>query len=227
MTDTGDVYEAVRRRFIATARGAGVAGLARLVPATPVWTVRDVIAHVVGLAADLNAANLPTPADADAWTRAQVSARSGRSLDALVAEWDREAPVFEDGLRLFGYETGAHFTADLHCHHQDVREALGLAADDDPLAVRVSLDHYLGFLHEQLSQQAQGSVEVVADGEARTLGAGPLLATVRAGNFDLLRSFSARRSLRQIRELDWTGDVDRALSLIGSSYTAGYSFPGD
>lgn len=146
--------------------------LQALVPATPEWRVRDVLAHVVGLAADLNAQRFPAADDAggSAWAAQQVVARRDLAVAAIVAEWVREAPVFEAGLRFFGYEEGSHFVADLHAHHQDVRGALGLSRDDDPLTVAVALDHYLGFLDQLLLAAQWGTLEVVAGNEARLVG---------------------------------------------------------
>ena len=69
------------------------------------WTVRDVVAHVVGIAADLNAGRFGS-GSADDWAAEQVRSRKDRSVDELSDEWDLEAPRFEDGLRLFGYELG-------------------------------------------------------------------------------------------------------------------------
>ena len=128
------------------------------------------------------------------------------------AEWDREAPAFEDGLRLFGYSVGAHFVGDLHAHVQDVRAALRLPADRDPLTVRVSLDWYLEAWTESLEGTEAGSVAVVADGERHVVGHGPPIATVTGDAFEILRAISGRRSADQIRALAWSGDREPALA---------------
>ena len=124
--DTGALYERTRREFVAILVGVDDEKLQMQVPATPAWSVRDVLAHVVGLATDLNAQRFPEPDDIQgtAWTTSQVERGRGRMLGELVAEWDREGPTFADGLRAFGYETGSHFLADLHAHHQDVRPGI-------------------------------------------------------------------------------------------------------
>ena len=147
--------------------------LERTVPATPAWSVRDVLAHVVGLAADLNAQRFPAADDASgrAWTDGQVARGRGGSIADLAAEWDREAPTFEEGLRAFGYEMGSHFVADLHAHYQDVRGALGEPAETDDVTVRVALDHYLGFMNQMLGDAEWGTLEVDAAGESAQLGA--------------------------------------------------------
>jgi hypothetical protein len=202
------------------------------VPASPAWRVRDVLAHVVGLVADLNAQRFPDRADdlgGTAWGAAQVAARTDTAIEDVLAEWAREAPAFEDGLRLFGYEEGSHFIADLHAHHQDVLGALGLARDDDLLTVSVALDHYLGFLHQLLVGAAWGVVAVATGGEVRVLGteAGSGRAQVAGPPFDVLRVFSARRSAAQIRRLRWRGDADGLLALLESLFSDAYSIPPD
>ena len=35
------------------------------------------------------------------------------TIEDIIAAWDHEAPTFEDGLRLFGYQVGNHFVGDL------------------------------------------------------------------------------------------------------------------
>ena len=226
--DTGDLYEHTRREFVATVGALSDDELRARVPATPAWSVRDVLAHVVGLAADLNAQQFPTPDDpgGTTWTALQVERRRRRTLSDVLAEWDREAVSFEDGLQSFGYEVGSHFVADLHAHFQDVRGTMGLPRDADELTVRVALDHYLGFADEMLTDARWGTLEVVAGTEARLLGAhGPHHARLRAQPFEVLRSVCGRRSARQIRALDWEGDVDDLLALLEMSLTGGYSLP--
>ena len=225
--DTGALYERANQ-FIASVVAAADETLRLQVPATPAWSVQDAFAHVVGLAADLNAQRFPAPADlgGTAWTAGQVERARCRTIGELIAEWDREAQTFEDGLRAFGYETGSHFVADLHAHYQDVRSAIGLPRDADDLTVRVALDHYLGFIDEMLSLARWGTLDVVAGGEARRLGAGrEHEASVRVEPFELLRAVSGRRSARQIRAFDWEGNADELLALLLANFTGGYSVP--
>lgn len=226
--DVGDEYERVRRRFIGTVLMAGDTQAATPVPATPDWTVRDVLTHVIGLCSDLNALHFPDVGDqgGNGWTALQVEARRGRALDDLFAEWDREAPTFVAGLREFGYEFGCHFVADLHAHHQDVRVALGLPADDDPATVAMCLHHYLAFTDEVLSAAGWGTLEVVVDGNRRLLGGNQQpRATVAATSFDLLRALSGRRTRDQILEFEWSGDAEGALDAIEGGFAGNYAFP--
>ena len=230
--DPGAVYELTRLAVGVTVAGLSDEQFDTVVPATPAWRVRDVLAHVVGLAADLNAQHFPDADDVGgaAWAQQQVAGRRDTAIDDVLAEWSREAPTFEEGLRLFGYEEGSHFVADLHAHHQDIRSAIGLPPDDDELTVMVALDHYLGFLDEMLIAAGWGTLVVVvvvsAGVEERSLGGvGPHHARMKGSAFEVLRCCSARRSARQIRSLQWQGEVEALLSLLQAGFTGGYVLP--
>jgi len=225
--DTGALYERTKRAFVALVSELPEDSLLARVPATPLWSVRDVVAHVAGLAADLNAQRFPAPDDdGRQWTDRQVAERRDMKFTTVLDGWEHETPAFADGLRTFGYETGSHFVADLHAHYHDVRGALALPRNTDELVVRVALDHYLNFLDRLLTEARWGTVEVVAGDEAQLLGAhGSHHARLRALPFDVLRSMSGRRSARQIRALDWDGEVDDLLVLLEMSLTGGYSLP--
>jgi len=198
------------------------------VPATPAWSVRDVLAHVVGLVVDLNAERFPAvddPGGAE-WGRLQVERTRGLTRQDLIAEWDREAPKFEDGLRAFGYEMGSHFLADLYVHVQDVRIAIGSSPDRDELTIAVALDHYTGFISELLAADGWGTLEVVAGDEVRTLGCtGRHRARLSTEPSELLRVVSGRRSAEQIRALDWGGDADSLIARLQTVLTGAYSIP--
>ncbi|MGH2760230.1 MAG: maleylpyruvate isomerase N-terminal domain-containing protein, partial [Actinomycetota bacterium] len=53
------------------------------VPATPEWSMTDVIAHLAGILADIRAGNLEGVAT-DPWTAKQVEARRGRKIPQLL-----------------------------------------------------------------------------------------------------------------------------------------------
>ncbi|MCL1599252.1 MAG: hypothetical protein M3094_08720, partial [Actinomycetia bacterium] len=57
-----------------------------VVPATPEWTATDIVRHLTGLAVDLTNGSVDGYAS-DAWTAAQVAARAGSDLDAVLGEW--------------------------------------------------------------------------------------------------------------------------------------------
>jgi len=211
--DAADLYEATRLGLLDLVRSLDEGERARIVPATPAWTVQDVVAHLVGINADLGAGRFG-PTAADEWTAAQVEIRRGRSFSELAAEWDAEAPGFEDGLRAFGYEMGSHFLGDLLQHVSDVHHALGLPPVPDDETLLVALDFYLDSFHETLVEAAVGAVHVRASGDDWTLGQGEVVASWSADRFEVFRALGGRRDEGQLRAHEWTGDVDRILPFV-------------
>ena len=213
--DCGLAYQRVRRDLLARLGELSPAGLGTMVPATPDWSVHDVIAHVVGITHDLNHGEFGRD-DPDEWTANQVRTRQAATLAELAAEWDAEAPTFEEGLRLLGYEIGSHYVGDLLHHIADIHHALGLGAIDDDEALTMSLDFYLFSGHESLRDAGVGTLRIsVSDtGAEWVLGEGNEVARLAAQRFELFRVFGGRRSERQIRSLSWTGDVDVMVPLL-------------
>lgn len=182
------------------------------VPACPDWRVRDVVAHLVGIAADLNAGRIPGPDDdGDAWTARQVEARAGATLAELAEEWERESGPFEAGLDLFGYAMGSHFLGDLLQHASDIRAALDLERVADDLTLDIAFDFYADAAHESLVADADGAVTMVLGQERLTIGPDVAVAELTTDRFEAFRLLGGRRSEAQIRALPWTGDVDRVV----------------
>ena len=211
--DCGDLYRRQRLDLLEVVRSLPHGRAAATVPATPAWSVHDVVAHLVGITADLNAGRFGD-GDADGWTARQVAGRTAHTLDELVTEWEGEACAFEGGLRLFGFEVGCHFVGDLVQHSLDVREAFGAAAITDETALLVALDHYLGAFHDALVRQDAGSVAVTAGGERWRVGRGPQVAGVNAPPAALLRSLGGRDLAPRWGALQWEGDADGVLQLM-------------
>jgi uncharacterized protein (TIGR03083 family) len=211
--DCGALYESTRRDFLRLLGSLDASELTATVPATPAWCVRDVLCHVVGVTADLNAQNFGT-GDADLWTATQVSNRRDRSIGELAAEWDEEAPRFEEGMRLLGYEIGSHYIGDLLHHVADVRHALDLPRPADDEALAVALDFYLVAFEQALAQRGIGAVEVRVASERWVLGVGAVVASVTAERYELFRSLGGRRNEAQVRALHWEGDIEAVLPVV-------------
>ena len=75
-------------RHVLTELGLGLdpAQAATPVPACPGWTVKDVYAHLAGVAADVLAGNLEGVATPP-WTARHVADRADQSLTQILAEW--------------------------------------------------------------------------------------------------------------------------------------------
>ena len=211
--DCGARYEALRQQLVATVRDAHPDDRRRSVPATPAWSVRDVLGHVTGITEDLNALRFDAT-DPEEWTRRQVERHRDEPLESTIAAWDREAPTFERGLRDLGYGIGSHFVADLLVHLIDVQAALDLPIDHDHPAVWIALDFYLDALAEELEDAHVGALAVETDTELRVVGPGDVAASVTAEPFELLRACAGRRTADAVAAYQWSGDVDAFVGRI-------------
>jgi hypothetical protein len=222
--DAPAAYDEKRRALVDLVRHLEDHERRTIVPATPAWTVQDVLAHVVGIAADLNAQRFD--GEPDAWTAHQVESRRGRSIDELAEEWDREAPRFVEGLRLFGYELASHYVGDLLQHTADVHHALGRGPLDEDSALTAALDFYLDSCHQALVSASAGAIRVdVGDVHDLRLGSPeqPVVARLAGvGRFELFRALGGRRSRRQVQALPWQGDVTPVLGHLSA-----YPWPRD
>jgi uncharacterized protein (TIGR03083 family) len=177
------------------------------VPGCPGWTVKDVVAHVTGICADILAGNLDGVAT-DPWTAAQVEARRLSPVSQIVDEWSELGPQVEAALPSFPGEPAAQLVADLTTHEHDLRGALARpgARDSDAVAIGVGFvaPNFLSWLADlglpALSLRA-GESEWVTDGVRP-------VATLSADPFELLRALTGRRSEAQLRQLTWDGDPE-------------------
>lgn len=85
--DPGELYAAGRQRVCELVGGLSENEAATPVPACPAWTVRDVLAHLAGVSADIVTGNLEG-VTTEPWTQAQVDARRGASIAAL--DWSTD-----------------------------------------------------------------------------------------------------------------------------------------
>jgi uncharacterized protein (TIGR03083 family) len=203
-----ELYRATRGRIAALVADLDDTALDTVVPATPQWRVRDVVAHCVGVPADVAAGRIDG-AGTDPWTAQQVAVRSGRSATELVAEWGEVAPGVEalmDSVPQLG-----RIVFDVLAHEQDLRGALGQPGCDAAA----------------LAEFTQGAVETVT-GAAEAAGfslrvqiagsdiaSGPEdapLKVVAPSGFELFRAILGRRSTDQVAAWDWSGDPTALLA---------------
>jgi hypothetical protein len=95
--DCGLLYRRTRRELMDLVRSLSDEQRGRPVPATPAWSIHDVVSHLVGITADLNAQNFapatltPGPARRSVRGRrgrSRNSAPSGRARGAVLANTD-------------------------------------------------------------------------------------------------------------------------------------------
>jgi uncharacterized protein (TIGR03083 family) len=225
-------YEDGQRRVRALAEDADEARLATPVPACPEWTVRDLIAHLAGVAGDsARGAYFPDAADAwrdpataaarERWTAGQVAERSGYGLECLLRDFDDGGRRLVAMLRLGTGPAvdGPIWTttapvADLAVHLHDLREALGGDFDDGAPATRIAFAVYREWLGARIAERGLPPLRLSDGSRDWVLGGGPPAVSVTAARHELFRAISARRSAAQIRAYTWDGDPAPYLPVI-------------
>lgn len=179
--------------------------LERRVPATPDWTGRQLLAHMVGLGADVLDGDEPDDHH-EGWTRAQVESRATSSALELVAEWRALADRMETYLR----EQSPRPLGDLLIHEQDLRGGLGTPgarASAGLAMVRATMAGRLGAAVREAGLAPLALEE--REGPWRwASGDGAPGALLRADGFDLFRAVTTRRTADQLRSYLAAGDVE-------------------
>jgi uncharacterized protein (TIGR03083 family) len=194
------IYRKARARVADLAATLSNEQLQAPVPATPRWTAHELLAHLVGCAADA-ASGRVDGAPGDQWTARHVEERRRHSVGELLVEWDRVGLAAESTLteeQIFG----PNMAADVICHEADLHEALGLP--------RVDREHWQPFLEVMMlylrQQLRHGTTVLIRDDEGHQwiCGSGEPTTLLRADGYELLRATHSRRSRRQIVAWDWT-----------------------
>ncbi len=193
-------YRTARARVSELAATLSDEQLHRRVPATPRWTVHELLAHLVGCASDAVTGRLDG-VTSDQWTARHVRERRRTAVGELMDEWDRISAAADASLadeQLYG----PNLAIDTICHEADLHEALGLP--------RVDREHWQPFLDvtmAYLGRQLRHSTCLIIEdeqGQQWSCGSGQPTTRLRADGYELLRANLSRRSLRQIAAWDWT-----------------------
>jgi uncharacterized protein (TIGR03083 family) len=210
--DAGAIYADTRGRIVQLVQGLSADDLARAVPATPRWTVRELVCHLTGVCADVVEGRLDG-VTTEPWTAAQVDARRDRSLDEVLTEWSEWSPEVEDRLRQFGQVMGA-MVADVATHEQDLRAALGPPGGRESAGMDFALQMLVGALDARLKEKGL-ALGLRAGNQEWEVGEGDPKATVTAPDvYELNRALNGRRSRAQVAGFAWAGDPDPYLDLF-------------
>jgi uncharacterized protein (TIGR03083 family) len=127
VTDWAEVYRGNIDAVTALAEGLSSEQLATRVPATPEWTVRELLAHLAGSPVDALSGRMDG-APGPEWTARHVGERSARTTQELVAEIrgavDGVVATLEGNARPALVWNAA-------VHHADLHEAMGMGAPPD------------------------------------------------------------------------------------------------
>lgn len=186
-------YQGVRSRVHDLVAGADRAAPS---PLTPAWSVGDLLAHLVGLCADVVNGNLEGAAT-DPWTAAQVAARSGQSIEVLLREWSDAAEAFEAVLLAVPTVMSGQVVTDAVTHEHDLRHALGQPGAQASDAVEIAA----GWIAAAAAgRKAEMTPAIAIDYGVGSVvwGAGDPVASVSITAFEFVRTAPGRRSAAQI-----------------------------
>jgi uncharacterized protein (TIGR03083 family) len=208
--DIADRYGDARTRVVGLVSRLSGGQAEAIVPGTPRWTVRELVSHLVGGPSDLLAGKFDG-AGSEEWTQAQVESRRGRSIAALVEEWDELTGRLVGEIR--AGTVPAPVTFDVICHEQDLRGALSAEPAPDPLAVRFVTDGFGARLQRMTEQGGLEPLEIRDPESGWRIGiAGGTCAI--APEFEWFRALAGRRSAGQVRGFAWSREPDAYLDLL-------------
>ncbi len=172
------------------------------VPATPGWSVHDVVAHLVGAAQDAARNVIPEDGPTPAWTAGHVERGRHLATSELLARWEKAAPYVDELLDRMPIWP---FVFDVTSHEHDLRGAVGDSSHRDVTGVVLGAKLLIGSL------QVPAPLRVVTQTHDLTVGPpagddGPVV--LRTTDFEAFRWRLGRRSAAQLRAMDWSGDPE-------------------
>ncbi|WP_260972237.1 maleylpyruvate isomerase family mycothiol-dependent enzyme [Mycolicibacterium llatzerense] len=189
------LYQQTLDRIIELVSAPGASADAA-VAACPGWSVRDVLAHMAGVAQDWAAGRPATP-PTDAQTAAQVARFDGRGVDDILRAWGEAATEMPRLAR----EGIAPPLGDIVVHEHDIRDALGRPGVRDSAAVQSVSDQLLRMLETPVPVRV-----IVEDGEYRCGPDGDPAIDLKTTRFESIRWRTGRRSRSQMAAMAWSGD---------------------
>jgi uncharacterized protein (TIGR03083 family) len=195
-------YRTVRENFAALLTDAGDVADVR-VPACPEWTVRDLVAHLLGNTASAlgQASDSPPevpPADAPLARQFEAWQRLGEGVDAFLLARDGErGPTL--------------LVMDAFTHEVDLRYAIGAPVPAEHVAYRRAFGLLTTGFGESVRQRGLPAVRIVCDGAEWVCGPGEPAVTLAGSRHDVHRALAGRRSAEQLAAMDWSDDPTRWL----------------
>lgn len=186
---------------------------ARPVPACPGWTVKDVYAHLAGIAADAVAGRLEGTGT-DPWTARQVEERAGDSLLDVLKEWTDTGPRFEDALRAMGDSAPPRVVIDQWSHEQDIRGAVAKPGSRNVPRLAFVVDTMLSGWARRWDDNPHPSVAVRTERTSHQLGSGEPELTLTTTDFELARALLGRRSRGQYLRMGWSPDDEAVVGPV-------------
>ena len=171
------------------------------VEACPGWSVRDTLAHLLGVLTDLSKGKIADSAQ-EGWADTHIARAGDRSVSDLNAEWHLRAnttpAVFQ--------EYGAVLHADCLTHEFDIKQAIGNRQGRDLQAVRSVALFYLGAIDQAWRSDVIPPLRIVTESKSLDVGGDNPQVSVEMSWWEIGRVVSGRRSVSQVKSLTWSND---------------------
>ncbi len=202
-------YRAARQRITELLDGVSPEQEQLVVPTCPDWTVRNLLSHNEGLAADLSAGRRSK--DVQAWIDGQVAERSDIDVADQLATWNETTgPAFEAALEQTPQMAALVF--DVITHEHDLAGALGVTSDRASDGIPMVMELQARMIAKDLEANGLAPVRIVTEHETYQYGEGEPGLELRGSLFEMFRLTGARRSADQHRASDHDGDIEPYLT---------------
>lgn len=171
------------------------------VPACPGWSVRDTVAHLLGVMADLSAGKIEQAAG-DEWAANHITRSGSRTVGDMGAEWHLRATTNPATFQTLG----AVLLADCVTHEFDIKGAIGNTQGRDLQVVRTVALFYLNALDQAWQAEGVPPLRIITETKSLDIGGDDPAESVEMGWWEIGRLVSGRRSLEQAAALTWSGD---------------------
>lgn len=198
MTSTHDLY--LQSKDVVTSLVTEENQYTRI-PACPEWTLRDLLGHQAGEIEDGLSGNMDDMGQPH-WTAAQVERHKNLDLDAVKSKWTEGIESAGDAAPEM---TGGAINDLIH-HEFDVRGAVGNTGNRNGELVKTMFPAFAGFLDESFQANNLPALKVVTGDREATIGKGDAQGELRLSAFEFLRMVTGRRSVTQIKAMDWSVD---------------------
>lgn len=213
MTDYSKAYADARERVQELVGNLKQEEMARIVPACPKWTIKELVAHLTGVAVDTQSMNVAEVGQAG-WTQRQVEARRDKPLEEIFREWNTVAAQIEAGLNDVHPTVASMLIGDIATHELDLRGALENTEQRENEAVVIATSFYARNFGKRLKDAGLPTVIVQCGEHEWTAGREEPQGYVRASLFEMLRGLTGRRTLDEVKGFDWTIDAAPYLELF-------------
>lgn len=213
MVDQSDVADAYLRCLDRVSELGSTAPVSTPIPACPGWTLHDVCAHLAGNATALADGDL-APSSPQAWIDEQLDRRRNVEMLLLLTE------LADSGAR-FACRIAAEprrwvgIVYDAIAHEHDLRGALHRPGARDDMGIELSVAFELRLLAHDARERKLPPMAITSGTSVwQTRDGAPAAALCLDDRWELFRVLGSRRSARQIRALDWSGDAELFLSAL-------------